>query len=241
MQTAQTNRTDRRRRGIRTAKVRRAAPYVVIVALALTLAACSGGSAKPANSGPSATPAAVAVATGSGGATPAATAGVAPIFAVPGAEPTPAPPGRGSARATPAASAVAGMGRRPVAINAQQVVQAFQRRGIPIGQVQNLSADDDPEHLLGTAGGYTSKSVFADSRIANGASASLQAGGAVEFFADPRAAQRRFARLQAAQKGSAQPEWLFHDGDVVVRLSPALKADQASEYEISARQALAGR
>ncbi len=125
--------------------------------------------------------------------------------------------------------------------DAQQVVQALRRRGIPIGQAQNLSAGDDPDHLLGAPGGYSSKSVFADSRIAGDAPPSVQSGGAVEFFPNQRDAQRRFAQLQAAQKGSARPEWLFHDGDVVLRLSPALQADQVSQYEIAARQALAGR
>jgi len=85
-------------------------------------------------------------------------------------------------------------------------------------------------------------SWFVDTRLAGGATQpSVQAGGAVEFFASQRDAERRFTQLMAAQKGSAQPEQLFHDGAVVLRLSHDLKADQVSEYEISARLALAGR
>jgi hypothetical protein len=226
------------RHGIRPSTIWRRTPIAIAVAFALGLAACSG-SARPKVD--RATPKPGTAASSAGVATPAPSTGVAPIFAAPAVEPTPSAMGPGSARATPAASPAAGKGRRPVPDNAQQVVQAFQRRGIPIGQVQNLSAGDDPDHLLGVPGGYTSKSVFTDSRIANGAAPSVQAGGAVEFFPNQRDAQRRYAQLQAAQKGSAQPEWLFHDGNVVLRLSPTLKTDQVSDYEIATRLALAGR
>ncbi len=230
-----------RRSRLRRGPTRRRTPIAAVLAFAFALAltAC-GGSATPKR-GQATPPATATAASGAGTATSAPTNGAAPIFAVPTVEPTPAAAGKRNARATPAASPAAGKGRQPVPANAQQVVQAFQRRGIPIGQVQNLSASDDPDHLLGAPGGYTSKSVFADSRVANGAAPSVQAGGAVEFFANERDAQRRFAQLRAAQKDSAQPEWLFHDGNVVLRLSAALRADQASEYEIGARQALAGR
>lgn len=224
---------------IRPRSTRRGGALLAAAVLALALAACSGSSAKSPSAGVATPAAAGATASPSSGtAAPSPNAGAAPIFAAPTA---PATPAAGAVPATPAGTPVAGKGRRPVAGNAQQVVQAFRLRGIPIGQVQDLSAGDDPDHLLGAPGGYTSKSVFTDTRLADGASPSVQAGGAVEYFADQRDAQRRFTQLQAAQKGGAQPEQLFHDGDVVLRLSPALKADQVSEYEITARRALAGR
>ncbi|HLZ71938.1 MAG TPA: hypothetical protein VKV26_18700 [Dehalococcoidia bacterium] len=215
-----------------------------VAALALLLNACTGGSAaKPSVTGanavsPTATATLAPPAVSPEAAAPSAagSAGVAPVFAAP--RPSAATP----APATPAATPAAGKRRRPVAADAQQVVLDFRRRGIPLGQTVSLTAADDPDQLLGQVGGYTSKTVFADSRLDDGsASPSVQSGGAVEFFASQRDAQRRFTQLLAAQKGAGQPEQLFHDGDVVLRLSPRLKADQVSEYEISARLALAGR
>jgi hypothetical protein len=162
-------------------------------------------------------------------------AGVAPIFAAPATSTaTPGP----AVAATPAA----GKGRRPIPADAEQVVAAFKERGIPIGQVAVLGAATDPDHLLGTPGGYTSKALFVDTRLGSGAQQpAVEAGGAVEYFANQRDAQRRFTQLLAAVKGSVQPGQLFHDGDIVLRLSPALSADQVSEYEIAARRALQGK
>ncbi len=216
-----------------------------VASAALFLAACGGSSASnqagavsraltpTAAAGASATPIA---SMGPGATAEAHATGVAPIFAAP------SPTATAGAAAASASTPAAGKGRRPVPGNAQQVVQAFKQRGIALGQAVNLTAADDPDHLLGQPGGYTSKAVFVDTRLAGGATQpSVQTGGAVEFFASQRDAERRFTQLMAAQKGSAQPEQLFHDGAVVLRLSHDLKADQVSEYEITARLALAGR
>ena len=100
------------------------------------------------------------------------------------------------------------------------------------------TAATDPNHLLGTPGGYTSKAAFTDSRINTadlpGATTdNIQAGGTVEVFADASGASVRQQRIQQLEKNPPLlgSEYTFTDGTALLRVSGRLTAAQAAEYE----------
>ncbi|MGW1811201.1 hypothetical protein [Streptomyces sp. NPDC002078] len=88
-----------------------------------------------------------------------------------------------------------------------------------------VTADNDPNHLLGRPGQYTSKVTFPDSRVkaadAEGAKpGDVDRGGAVEVFADPADAATRAQYLQAVTKSMpALAEYDFVHATVLVRVS----------------------
>ncbi|MFE3583711.1 hypothetical protein [Streptomyces vinaceus] len=105
-----------------------------------------------------------------------------------------------------------------------------------------VTAENDPNHLLGRPNGYTSKITFTDSRIPAEQTEGrepddLELGGSIEIFPTAAAAKARADYIQAA--GKAMPalgEYDYVHGTAVIRVSNLLTPAQAADYEKAAAQ-----
>lgn len=103
-----------------------------------------------------------------------------------------------------------------------------------------VTADNDPNHLLGRPNQYTSKVTFTDSRInASDVSGSAQGdvnrGGAIEAFANAADATARAKYIQAVTKTMpALAEYDYVHGAILVRVSHYLTPAQAQQYKTAA-------
>jgi len=103
-----------------------------------------------------------------------------------------------------------------------------------------VTADNDPNHLLGRPNQYTSKVTFSDSRIKTAdvegtEKGDVERGGAVEVFASAGDAEARAKYIQAATKSlPALAEYDYVHGTVLVRVSHYLTPAQAAEYKSAA-------
>ncbi|MER6778443.1 MULTISPECIES: hypothetical protein [unclassified Streptomyces] len=103
-----------------------------------------------------------------------------------------------------------------------------------------VTAENDPNHLLGRPNGYTSKITFTDSRIPAEQTEGhepddLELGGSIEVFPTAAGAKARADYIQAA--GKAMPalgEYDYVHGTAVIRLSQLLTPAQAADYEKAA-------
>lgn len=100
-----------------------------------------------------------------------------------------------------------------------------------------VTADNDPNHLLGRPNQYTSKVTFTDSRIKAAdveytKPGDVDRGGAVEVFGSAADAQARAKYIQAVTKSMpALAEYDYVHGSVLVRVSHYLTPDQAATYK----------
>ncbi|MEU1077061.1 MULTISPECIES: hypothetical protein [unclassified Streptomyces] len=100
-----------------------------------------------------------------------------------------------------------------------------------------VTAENDPNHLLGRPGQYTSKITFTDTRIKKADTEGLDAGdvsrgGAIETFTTPDEAQARTKYIQTVIKGMpALAEYDYVHGASVIRVSHLLTPAQAGEYQ----------
>ncbi|MEV5281376.1 hypothetical protein [Streptomyces sp. NPDC052811] len=103
-----------------------------------------------------------------------------------------------------------------------------------------VTADNDPNHLLGRPGQYTSKITFTDSRIKASDTGGfkpgdVELGGAVETFTSSADAGARAKYIQAVTKSiPALTEYDYVHGALVVRVSRCLTPAQASTYKAAA-------
>ncbi|CAM5480642.1 MULTISPECIES: hypothetical protein [Streptomyces] len=99
-----------------------------------------------------------------------------------------------------------------------------------------VTAENDPNKLLGRPGQYTSKVTFTDSRIAAADVEGLDKddslrGGAVEVFGSAGDAKARADYIESVTKSMpALAEYHYLDGPVLVRVSHYLTPQQATEY-----------
>lgn len=119
---------------------------------------------------------------------------------------------------------------------ADQIVQTFKAKGLPVGEVAVYTAETDPNKILGRPNGYTSKANFRDTRIAPSnpptPTIEVSSGGSVEIWPTIEGAKARSDVLQAAGKSFAPLiEYNYLDGPVLLRISKDLTPDQAAEYE----------
>ncbi|MFE4549664.1 hypothetical protein [Streptomyces sp. NPDC056785] len=100
-----------------------------------------------------------------------------------------------------------------------------------------VTAENDPNKLLGRPNQYTSKITFTDSQISaddvTGTDrGDVSRGGAIEVFGSPADAVARAKYIQAVTKGMpALSEYDYVHGTVVVRVSHYLTPKQAAVYE----------
>lgn len=103
-----------------------------------------------------------------------------------------------------------------------------------------VTAENDPNDLLGRPSQYTSKITFDDSRIAadditGTDKGAVERGGAIESFATADDAKTRAEYIQTVTKGMpALSEYDYLQGTVLVRVSHYLTPKQAGEYKAAA-------
>jgi hypothetical protein len=117
-------------------------------------------------------------------------------------------------------------------LSATDIVNGLKNAGLPIGQVQTYDASNDPNHLLGRPGQYTSKVNFADTRLPAASGLDVSGGGSVEAFSSLSDAQTRAAYLATVTGalGALGGEYDYRSGTVVLRLGFELTPDQAQQY-----------
>lgn len=121
--------------------------------------------------------------------------------------------------------------------SAEQVVREITNRVAHATPGVVITAETDPNHLLGRPGGYTSKATFVDSRIdpsgvLDPMPGSVDIGSSVEVFDDASGAERRAEYIRSI--GEAAPvltEYDYVAGSVLLRVSGELTPTQAAEYE----------
>ena len=105
------------------------------------------------------------------------------------------------------------------------MAMALMASGLPITGITELTAQTDPDHLLGKAGQYAGKLSWQDPRMAN-------ALGFAELFADPAALQARVHALAGAGAGSGSAPLVRSDANLaVLRLPPGITQDQVKAYQ----------
>jgi hypothetical protein len=109
-------------------------------------------------------------------------------------------------------------------------------------QSGTVTAANDPNHLLGRPGQYTSKVTFTDTRIKASdvegtEKGDVERGGAIEVFGDAAGAQARAKYIQAIAKAMpAVAEYDYVHGSVLVRVSHYLTPAQAAGYKSAAAE-----
>jgi hypothetical protein len=129
----------------------------------------------------------------------------------------------------------------PTPQTADQIVQTL-KQSLPIGEQFSYTADNDPNHLLGRPGQYTSKVNWIDTTLTTtdtGADISVGDGGSIETFASLTDANARFAYIQSISKSSALfAEYEYQEGQYILRVSRIFTPDQAQAYDTAFKKAV---
>ncbi|MEV8430956.1 hypothetical protein [Streptomyces chartreusis] len=127
------------------------------------------------------------------------------------------------------------------ALTAQQAVARLGKAIPELKLVQVYTEANDPNHLLGRPGGYTSKAAFSDSRIAAADVEGLdkdaiERGGSVEVFKTEDEAKSRAKYIETIAKSMpSATEYHYIVGGILIRVSNLLTPTQAKEYEAGAK------
>lgn len=103
-----------------------------------------------------------------------------------------------------------------------------------------VTAENDPNHLLGRPHQYTSKITFTDGRIPADQTegykpGDAELGGSIEAFPNAADAKARHDYIQTVTKGiPALTEYDYLHGATLVRVSRLLTPAQAADYEKAA-------
>ncbi|GAA4963875.1 hypothetical protein WHI96_19225 [Pseudonocardia tropica] len=132
--------------------------------------------------------------------------------------------------------ALAGCSSSMPAPTADQVVADLTSKISSVQPGEVVTAENDPNKLLGRPNGYTSAMAFTDSRVPTDpfppAPGSIEAGGKVEVFESEDTAQARVEYIQQVTKGAPMlGEYIYRSGPVVVRVASGLTPDQAADFE----------
>lgn len=127
----------------------------------------------------------------------------------------------------------------PHTLTAAQFTTKLQTAGLPVNGIIDYTATNDPNHLLGRPGGYTSKTAFVDSRIneLEAEPGSIEAGGSVEVFSNHAEAQARVNYISKMEQIMTVfgNEYDYVNGNTVLRVSSLLTPAQAATYENAAK------
>jgi hypothetical protein len=103
-----------------------------------------------------------------------------------------------------------------------------------------VTAENDPDHLLGRPNEYTSKVTFSDTRISKADASgqekgAVEQGGAIEAFANSTDAKARKDYIQTITKSfQALAEYDYVYDSVLVRVSQYLTPTQSAAYKTAA-------
>lgn len=123
----------------------------------------------------------------------------------------------------------------PYAVTADELCSLLLKSGMPVRTFYRYTDASDPDGLLGTESGYTSRADFQDTEVSG-------ALGAVEVFADAAKATLRSTARQnqiKSEKLPAERHYLFDN--VLLRLpADAFSEEKAAAYETAVQQVLEG-
>lgn len=124
-----------------------------------------------------------------------------------------------------------------VALDASTVLEELKAAGLPITAPYIITAENDPNHLLGRPSGYTSKAAWVDPRVVaadrTAEVGAVENGGSVEVFSDPAGASARATYIGTIRKSSPAlaNEYDYVHGAVLVRVTGNLTPAQAAGYK----------
>ncbi|MFB5192701.1 hypothetical protein [Alicyclobacillus fastidiosus] len=116
---------------------------------------------------------------------------------------------------------------------ATQIVAALKKSSLPVGKTDVYTASNDPNHLLGRPGEYTSKVNFIDTRVKEAVSGGIEIsnGGSIEVFPNTTSAKKRYTYISSiAQSAPMFEEYDYLDGKVLMRISDDLTPTQEKQY-----------
>jgi hypothetical protein len=141
-----------------------------------------------------------------------------------------------TATSTTANGAVATTAATGKLTDANGVLQALKSSGIPVLEVDNYTAENDPNKKLGRPGGYTSKVNWHDSRAElkkdDQGFIDSDSGGSIEYFSNESDAKARndYIKGIVSSTGGLVTEYDFLKGKVLLRVSGDLTPAQSEEY-----------
>ena len=113
--------------------------------------------------------------------------------------------------------------------DAAAVAAKLSAAGLPITRLQILTAESDPNAMLGRPGGYVSKVLFRDERHEGDEMAD---DSTVEVFADDAGAAKRKAYVESVTEGTPfLMQYMYQHGPVLVRLDRTITPAEAAKYE----------
>lgn len=117
-------------------------------------------------------------------------------------------------------------------MTAEQVVMKMQEAGLPIDHVIVYDVQTDVNKLMGRPNQYISKINFADTRLEQHDIDNNPNGGTIETFNNTSDLNRRKDHNEKVMKQyPVFTEYLFVNGNYILRLSKDLTKDQADEYK----------
>lgn len=119
-------------------------------------------------------------------------------------------------------------------LTADEICSSLLKNGMPVVSFTRYNANDDPDGLLGTNGGYTSRADFRDKTVSD-------VKGIIEVYASARDATLRMNAMEFARMQSNEPvpeEQLFCYDNVLMRLPEPFTEEQGIRYEDALRRIL---
>lgn len=148
------------------------------------------------------------------------------------AAPSAAPPPSSAAPSGPAATSAP-----PARVTAETVTTQLGKAVPGLKLIEAYTAANDPNHLLGRPGGYSSKTAFSDPRVkASDVQGeehdAIDRGGSVEVYSTAAGARARAAYIAGVIKAMpSATEYDYVHGAVLVRVSSLLTPAQAADYK----------
>jgi len=121
--------------------------------------------------------------------------------------------------------------------DAKSVADALKAAKLPIENIIVYDENTDVNSLMGRPNQYTSKVNFADTREQQTDKAN-PVGGSVEVFSNEKDAKSRYDYVDAIVKqgGTKVSQYMYLDGNVLLRIDSALSPSQAKEYQTAFKE-----
>jgi hypothetical protein len=117
-------------------------------------------------------------------------------------------------------------------MTAEQIVSKLQGSNLPIDNVIVYTEQTDKNKLLGRPGQYISKVNFADTQLEQSDDKSSPNGGSIEVFSNTSDLDARKTYIESIiKKSPIFTEYIFVNGNYLLRLSKDLSNDQVNKYK----------
>lgn len=121
----------------------------------------------------------------------------------------------------------------PDPATAQSVAESIRTMIPQVTDLIEVNEDNDPNNLIGRPNGYVEATVLVDSRLPKCDTLGADCGAMIEQWPDQAAAQSRADYIQAMRREMPMlgQEWDTVRGDLLLRVTGALKPSEAKAYE----------